>query len=381
MGHKRMIGPLRDNYEMTATKIYHKDHERTWFIAAVPWSEKNPDAFAGQHAEWVLVIYDEASGISDVIWETSAGAMTTAHAIWIAFGNPLRNTGKFHTCFHRERHRWITRQVDSRTAKRTNKTKIQQWVDDYGEDSDFVRVRVRGVFPLAGSKQLIPSDIVAAARARYRTIGKLDPQQAHPLKRGAKILGVDVARFGHNFSTIWFRQGRYSRRILKTSGLDTMQLAARVAEQIDEIKPDAVFVDGAGVGGGVIDRLFQLGYTAIVMEVNGANKSSNPAKWFNLRIEMWDKGQEWLKNGAAVEDDQQVEDDLIGPEYFFDRHNRKVLESKEDMEARGLASPDDGDALFNTFAAPVADPPDEDRYARRDRYSRDKGRQGSPMSA
>lgn len=379
--HKRLVAPIREQFEMTATKIYHRDHERTWFIAAVPWSEKNPDAFAGQHAEWVLVIYDEASGIADTIWDTSSGAMTTPRAIWIAFGNPLRNTGKFHACFHKERHRWVTRQIDSRTAKKTNKTKIQQWVDDYGEDSDFVRVRVRGVFPVAGSSQFIPSDIVAAARQRFREVGKLDPMAPHPLKRGAKILGVDVARFGHNASIIRFRQGRYSRQLLRVVGLDTMQLAARVAEFITDLKPDAVFVDGAGVGGGVIDRLFQLGHTGVVMEVNGGTKASQPEKFMNLRAEMWSKMRDWIKNNGILDDDQQLEDDLTGPEYHFDRYNRTALESKDDMEERGLASPDDADALAHTFAAPVADPPEEDAYERRRRYSRDSSNRGSPMSA
>jgi hypothetical protein len=92
------------------------------------------------------------------------------------------------------------------------------------------------------------------------------------MKSGAKILGVDVARFGSNASSIWFRQGRYARRLFKARGLNTMQLAARVSDFINEIKPDAVFVDGAGVGGGVVDRLHQLGHQGLVIEVNGGTR-------------------------------------------------------------------------------------------------------------
>lgn len=378
--YKRLIEPLRDRFELTATKLYHRDHERTWFIHAVPWSENNPDAFAGMHAEWVLMVFDEASNIAKVIWEAAKGCMTTPHAIWIAFGNPWRNSGGFHECFHAQRHRWHLSQVDSRNAKRANKQEIQKWIDDYGEDSDYVRIHVRGVFPRAGTLQLIASDVIEGAQARFKLIGKLEPKAIHPAKKGAKILGVDVARFGSNASTIWYREGRYARRLLKAHGLDTMQLAARVSEFINEIKPAAAFVDGAGVGGGVIDRLYQLGHTGVVIEVNSGTRAMDPAKYGNLRAEMWEKMAQWLQIGA-LEDDLDIRTDLSSPEYFYDRSNRKMLESKEDMMSRGIGSPDDADALANTFAMPVAEPEHEDRYAVRDRYNKQGARHGSPLAA
>ena len=153
--------------EATALISRLPGHEKTWRVDMVPWSERNTEAFAGLHnmGRRVLLVFDEASAIPDSIWDVSEGALTddNTEIIWIVCGNPTRNTGRFRECFGRLRHRWNNRQVDSRTVSITNKTQIQEWVDDYGEDSDFVRVRVRGVFPRAGSCQLISSEQVDAA--------------------------------------------------------------------------------------------------------------------------------------------------------------------------------------------------------------------------
>ena len=111
-------------------------------------------------------MFDEASSIIDLVWEVAEGALTDERTeiIWLCLGNPTLSTGRFCECFGRLRHRWNSLQVDSRTVEGTNKTQLAQWIEDYGEDSDFVRVRVRGEFPRSGSSQLIPPDLVARAR-------------------------------------------------------------------------------------------------------------------------------------------------------------------------------------------------------------------------
>ncbi len=340
--HKRAINAHW--FKWTATRFSMVDHPETWFVAAVPWAKERSEAFAGQHAEYVLVLYDEASAVDDVIWEVSEGAMTTPGAIWCAFGNPTRNTGRFRECFGRFRHRWTTRQIDSRTARMANQAQLAQWVEDYGEDSDFVRVRVRGIFPRAGSLQFISSEVVEEAQAR-----KLEAKDL-----GAPcIMGVDIARFGDDQSVIRCRQGRDGRVVppIKWRGMDTVFSAGKIAEVIDTYKPDAVFIDGGGVGGGVVDLLKSRGYR--VIEVNFGAKAGNEAKYANKRAEMWDSLRDWLALGT-IDADNELMADLIGPEYGFDKDSRIQLEKKDDMKKRGLASPDNGDALALTFAGPVA---------------------------
>lgn len=331
----------RGMFEWTATKFYLKDRPATWAASAIPWSKEKSEAFAGTHDENVLVLFDEASLIDDVIWEVTEGAMTTPGAIWIAFGNPTRNTGRFRECFGRFKHRWITRQIDSRTAKKTNNAQIEQWISDYGEDSDFVRVRVKGQFPRASSMQFIPTDLVEAS------LGKVYHESEY--MHAPKILGVDVARFGDDQSVIQRRQGLMAFAPKKFRELDNMTLAGVVANEIKDFKPDAVFID-QGAGTGVIDRLRQLGYDVIEVPFGS---SSSSKKYFNKRAEMWGLMRDWLTQGGALPDDQEILLDLIGPEYGFSASDAIQLERKEDMKKRGLSSPDCGDALALTFAHPV----------------------------
>ena len=337
--HSRSM--IKSWFEWTATKFYHVSSPETWYVSAIPWSERNSEAFAGQHGE-VLVIYDEASSIPDCIYDVSEGAMTTPGAMWFTFGNPTRNTGRFRECFAKFKHRWNTRQIDSRTCKMTDKRKLEQWVQDFGEQSDFIKVRVKGQFPSASSMQFVSGDLVDDAMEREAKCYLEEPL----------ILGVDVARFGDDQSVVCFRRGRDARTIewTKYRSLDTMQLAARVAELVRLHQADAVFVDGGGVGGGVVDRLRQLHVDCI--EVNFGSKAED-ARYNNKRAEMWGGMRDWLE-GGAIPTDRELVDDLIGVEYGFTPTNKIQLEKKEDMKKRGLASPDMADALALTFAYPVA---------------------------
>ena len=328
-------------------------HEQTWRVDAVPWSKSNPAAFAGLHNQGnrVLVVFDEASEIDDVIWEVTEGAMTDRQTelLWLAFGNPTRNTGRFRECFGRFRHRWACSQVDSRQAAMTNKDILNQWIADYGEDSDFVRVRVKGQFPRAGSMQLIPLSHVEEAQQRQPQINAFDPL----------IMGIDVARFGDDQSVIVVRQGRNAAfaPMERYRGLDTMQLAARAARLIATHAPDAVFVDETGVGGGVVDRLRQLGHA--IIGVNFGSKADGAVDGelvANKRAEMWCRMRSWLASGGTLPLDAELAADLSSVEYGYNVHNEILLEKKDEMKKRGLASPDAGDALALTFAYPVAGP-------------------------
>lgn len=337
--HKLAIN--KDWFTWSATKFYMTEHAADWFAAAIPWSKENPEAFAGTHEKDVLVLYDEASAIPDVIWEVTEGAMTTPGAVWVVFGNPTRNTGRFRECFGRLKHRWLTWKIDSRTVSRTNKAQIKQWEEDYGEDSDFFRVRVKADFPRAGSTQFISSESVTEAQKRYNAGDKSQPL----------LMGVDVARFGEDQTVFRFRQGRECMKYYYSyRGKDTMETASLVLEKAKAHGADKIFIDGAGVGGGVVDRCRQLGLP--VLEVNAGSKARNDTDYANLRAEMWGLMRDWLAT-ATLPEDSELAADLEGVEYGFTARNQIQLEKKEDMKKRGLSSPDHGDALALTFAMPV----------------------------
>lgn len=330
--------------------VRDKQHERSWRTDAITWSEHNTEPFAGAHnrGKRIIIIYDEASGIADKIWEVTSGALTDedTEIIWIAFGNPTQNTGRFRECFGRFKHRWITRQIDSRSVPGTNKVLFNKWVEDYGEDSDYVRVRVRGEFPRAGATQFIAGDIVAFARGR----------DAGDQSKAYKIISVDVARFGDDQTVIGLRQGLQLRILEKLRGLDTTQVAMRVMGHIQREQARGCIVDGDGIGGGVVDYInlhlaewmkkhpwFKLD------EFHGGAVAGDQFMYFNRRAEMWGKTRDWLVTGS-IPNDPELEMDLTGPEYFFSAKNQIQLERKEDMKKRGLASPDCGDMLAMSFA-------------------------------
>ena len=341
-------------FVLTAEKMFHKQRPDDWFCMAQTCREENSEAFAGQHAadssSWY--IFDEASAIPDGIYEVAEGGLTDGEPHIYLFGNPTRSSGKFYrACFGAERARWNTRTIDSRRSRFTNKALIAQWVADYGEDSDFVRVRVRGLPPAASDLQFIDSTRVYAAQQR--------PVASFP--DDALVVGLDIARGGDDSSVFRFRRGLDARSVpaVTLSGeesRDSMRLAT-VASQIlgneylGGIKVTAMFVDGSGVGGPIANRLQQLGFKN-VFEIQFGAACPDKRHYANMRVWMWGRMRDWLANGM-IDADLQLETDLTGPGYKHDAQDRLVLESKDDMKKRGLASPDGGDALALTFATYV----------------------------
>ena len=323
--------------------IYQNEYPETWRCDALTCKEENSEAFAGLHAatSTPFYIFDEASAIPEKIHEVAQGGLTDGEPMWFQFGNPTRNTGFFRGLFGRLGHRWDTAHIDSRDVEGTNKELFAQWAIDYGEDSDFFRVRVTGQFPRSSVKQLIPVDIVLAAMKKKIAVRDHD--------YAPRVIGIDCAWFGGDRSTIWFRQGLFSERLWEGREIDNVTLAGIAGEYIKERSADAVFVD-AGWGAGVIDILRSQGFSPIPIFFNA--KPISP-KYMNKRSEMWGLMKDWLASGSVIPEDQQIHDDLIGPEYSMTVAGKIQLEKKESMHKRGLDSPDDGDALALTFAAPV----------------------------
>jgi hypothetical protein len=234
-------------FVMGKTKLAHNANPRAWYAQAVAWSENNPDAFAGLHSEYIMLLFDEASGIAGSIWEAAIGALTTPGAVHLAFGNPMRPSGDFYECFNNGQLGWNTRNIDSRTAKAANKKYLQQLVDAYGEESDVVKRRVRGVFPSHGAAQLISRDTVELAAKRT-----LDIQDYSEFP---KFLGVDVARFGDDKSAFVLRQGPKLLEIRTVEQRDTEQVSD-ILLGILARDPDIqmAYIDEIGIGAAVADR-------------------------------------------------------------------------------------------------------------------------------
>lgn len=328
---------------MIGTKYYYTE--------AKLWSEENPDAYAGVHnLLGVLLIFDEASGIAPQIWTVASGFFTepVPDRFWLAFSNPRKNDGAFFECFHGDRESWDTVNIDSRTVEGTDKGVYEGIILKYGEDSDEAKVEVYGQFPSVGDNQFISREVAEEAikRSRYN-----DPS-------APTIVGVDVARFGSDKTVIWVRKGRDRVSVKKFSGLDTMQVVGNVILAIKEFNPDLTVIDEGGLGAGVLDRLIEQRYK--VRGVNFGSRADDIA-WGNKRTEMWAKMREWLKGASIGSGDKQEDtrfvDDIVGPRYKINSNGSVMLESKDSMKRRKVASPDEADALAVTFAYSVARKP------------------------
>jgi hypothetical protein len=321
-----------------------KKGTRYWSVEGRLWSEENPDAYAGVHNfDGVMLIFDEASGIPDSIWSVSDGFFTenTPHRFHLAFSNPRRNTGYFYETFHSKRAFWQTRVIDARDVEGTDKNLYQRIIDEYGPDSYQASVEVYGNFPSEGDDQFIGSALVDDAMRRTPAKDATAPI----------VIGVDPARFGADATVIAVRQGRDILELRRHRGADTMEVAGHVIDAIEEFKPALVCIDEGGLGAGVVDRLKEQRYK--IRGVNFGNKAKNQTMWGNKRAEMWGAMRDWLKTGH-IPSDRFLKTDLISPRTKPDSKGTLFLESKKDMKARGLASPDAADAIAVTFAFPVA---------------------------
>lgn len=341
-------------FNVTSNRMYQWDHKDSWFVAPQSSREENSEAFAGQHAadSTSFYVFDEDSAIPDKIHEVAEGGLTDGEPMIFVFGNPTRSSGHFHrVCFGSMRDRWHPTVIDSRDSRFTNKDQIAEWVKDYGEDSDFVRVRVRGLPPRASELQFI--DQTRVYEAQKRLLPDLLPDE--PL-----VAGVDVSDGGSAWNVVRFRRGTDARTIPpiripgeKVRG-DRGPFLARLAEVLtgdyNGQRVAMMFVDSA-FGAPYVERLHTLGHSN-VQEVRFGSESLDFHQ-ANLRAYMWHRVKEWLLTAAIDPKDSKLELDLTGPGYHINKQDKLVIESKADMQKRGQDSPDDGDALALTFAAPV----------------------------
>jgi hypothetical protein len=339
-------------FELTATALISADsgHEQTWRIDLLPFNPHRPESMAGLHNQGkrILVIMDEASVIPPIIYSTLEPIMTDigTEIIWCCFGNPLHSTGPFRECFGRFAHRWQRWHIDARTVGISDKRQIAEWASDHAEDSYFFMTRVRGLFPTAGALQFIPTDLVEAAMVR-------DIQR---LPNDPLVVGVDVARFGDDCSVIYARRGMDARSILPivVRGMSTDRLEDLILQFCTEHRVEVIFIDGSGVGGGVIDHLGNR-HNLPVEDIQFGSKAINATsqvRYAQKRSEMWGSLRDNLKY-LAIPNSAELRDQLVGPEYDFNLRGELQLEKKSDMKRRGLASPDIADALALTYARPV----------------------------
>ena len=325
-----------DRIELTA------DPERN-FISARTSRAEQPDALQGVHAEHVLLICDEASGVPESVYEAAGGSMSALHASMVLAGNPVRSSGYFYDTFHKLSDRWSNFHVSCEETPRVSKEYVDECKLRYGEESNTYRVRVLGEFPRGDDDTVISMELTENAINR----------DVMPTQYSPAAWGVDVARFGADASALCKRKGNaVTEPIRLWRGLDTMQLTGAIKAEYDTAteKPEEIFVDAIGLGAGVADRLRELGLPAYAINV-----SESPAMgdtYLNLRAELWYKAKGWLEGrDVRLPKDDRLKAELTTLRYTYTSSGKVKIESKADLKKRGVASPDAADAFVLTFAS------------------------------
>jgi phage terminase large subunit len=329
-----------------------------WYALGFKAADTQPDRFQGFHAEHALVVIDEAAGVAPVVYEALDAIMTSDHARQLLIGNPTNSSGTFYDAFHKDRdlYNLITiAAADTPNIKAGKKVRSylisQQWIDDavskFGDDSAYVQSRVHANFPKTGTDALVPLEWAEASAARVEVVDRRP-------ELGKVEAGVDVARSGSDETVIYLRRGLDVIGFDAWNGYDLMQSVGRIRTILEPFEVGKIKVDVIGMGAGVADRLRELGYD--VVDVNVSAKSSDPEKWGNLRHELWWMLRERFEDNEihGVTDETTI-GQATSVKYAFDsRHSMPIIESKADMKKRGLKSPDRAEALMLAFANVVS---------------------------
>jgi hypothetical protein len=352
----------RPKAELLAGKMYDTRWEISDDRYAMGLSAESADQFQGFHSPNMLIVVDEAEGVSDEIYEAIEAVMTAADPLLLLIGNPTTVTGAFRRAFHEERqlyHNITISALDSPNVQAgktvypglTSAKWVEERRDTWGEDNPIFRARVLGEFPDQAEDTLISLSDVEAAALRWaadRETGSDETVENPEQVQEEVVLAVDVARFGSDRSVILRRQGNRVEEIRTFRNMDTMQLTGWVAAAIRETSPERVCVDEIGVGAGVVDRLKEQGHP--VRGINVARRAQQERLFANVRAEGYWRLKELFKSGEiAIPDDHQLMGELAALRYSFDSQGRVLMESKEAMRQRGLPSPDKADALMLAF--------------------------------
>lgn len=332
-----------------------------WGFTAPDW---NPDRFQGFHEVNILVVVDEACGVSRAIGEAIAGVLSSENARLLRIGNPTDINTDFGESFKTpgvakfycsvfdtpnftafgitqediEQDKW----QDKVTTDLPNpKLVTPEWVAGRWRrwrSSPMYQSRVLAKFPEQSRDTLIALSLIEAAQ--QRELERSDPHE----------LGVDVARFGDDHSSIYERCGPVVRLRERFYKADTMESAGRVSHALDETNADTAKIDVVGIGAGVYDRLHEQGKP--VVQANAGAASSDNEQYLNARAEWFWSLRERFESGDIDIDpeDEELASQLSSLRYKYDSRGRVVIESKDEMKKRGLPSPDDADAVAMAFA-------------------------------
>jgi len=353
--HNKLDPFFKDAFVVTSDRFYHKEHDKTWFAVARTARKEKPEALQGFHGEHLMFIIEEASGVVEEVFTVVRGALTDTenNNRCVMTSNPTRTIGFFynsHELWNGDP--WVCLTFNCEDSPIVSRKFISQMASEFGVDSDTYRVRVQGEFPLQSDYTLIPKDWIV--KAMKRTV-------SYPKRLARKkfdTAGVDVARYGENKTVFVLVRGVTVVAVWQYPRQSTMVTAGKISALTDYMDAGDINIDEAGVGGGVVDRLWEMGHNVTGVDVS--RKATDPEKFANLRAQYyWDLRTRFEEGSISL---KPIADKLKKPEmvklveqlsslrYEYNSSQKIAIWTKEKMRREGIKSPDFADALMLAFA-------------------------------
>lgn len=376
---RKAIVPLGGKLSPKRPEIQIQQDE--WYAAGL--STTDPDRFQGFHETNILVVVDEAAGIPEAIFEGIEGILTSENAHLLLLGNPTSIGGTFYNSFKEEGwNKIIVSAYDTPNftgfgiteqdmADETWQNKITgplpnpkmitpEWVFDkyrrWKPGSVMYEARVLGNFPSSSIDTLIPLTWIEQALERWEDMDEV----------GIVEIGVDVARFGGDSTVIAPKIGDKVLELQDYSKLDTMETTGHAIIAYKHYRSTNIKVDVIGIGAGVVDRLGELKYPVISVNVADAPTEEGKEKFENKRAELYWHLRERLDPDKRINSkpiglppDEELMMDLASLKFKITSRGKIAIEPKEEMKKRIGRSPDRGDAVMIAVAPPeLINPPD-----------------------
>lgn len=310
------------------------------------------EKMAGFSSPKMLFVIDEASGVEDKIYEAIEGNSAGGAQVF-AMSNPTKTSGFFFDAFHAAASSWSTHTLNSLDVAReavetfggtVSGLATTSWCDEnialWGKDDVRTKVRVLGQFGNDGQSAFIDADLVKNAMRLH----------AHTRGQGRLTIGVDLARFGQDSSSIAPRRGRkiaYVKSFHKMDGPDVLKEVLKIcsALKLPDEKP-LVVLDVTGIGQGSAGWYRERYLDFDLIEVNsGQNKdTSDDQQFYNVRADLWECFRAYLRDGGTLPSDDALLKEITAPKFDIDKENRLIIESKRAIRSRLGKSTDLADA-------------------------------------
>jgi hypothetical protein len=336
----KMPPQIKALYEWSNGYVRIKERPETWFARAKTARKENPEALAGVHADYVLYLIDEASGVPEEIFNVAEGALTGENVLVIMISNPTRTIGYFYDSHHNDKENWQTLQYSSMDSPIVDDEYIARIVAKHGMNSDEYRIRVMGEFPKEDAiddKGYVPLFV-------EKDINVTDNEDFI----GRRRMGIDPAGEGKD-KTVWMVRDDFRAKVVAVEQISNAKsIAQKTLTLMDYWKIDEseIDLDGFGVGSDVAIELAHAGKR--IHSVNVGNKASDEETFVNLRAEAYWRMREWMKKGGELVDHKGW-DELLTIRYRRELNGKLSIMPKKEMRKNGYKSPDHVDSLMLSF--------------------------------